>query len=110
MGAGEVGCSSVHGANRLGANSLLDLVIFGRACAKTIAEDARPGEAIGEIPDNAGRPERKVEVPILGKISRIEWTSYTTPNHWRARCPFPWRNTGGSTHCHSLMVPLELLN
>merc|ERR1711962_1351171 len=52
--AGEVGCSSVHGANRLGANSLLDLVIFGRACAKTIAEDARPGEAIGEIPDNAG--------------------------------------------------------
>merc|ERR1712033_20530 len=52
--AGEVGCSSVHGANRLGANSLLDLVIFGLACAKTIAEDARPGEAIGEIPDNAG--------------------------------------------------------
>ena len=44
--AGEVGCSSVHGANRLGANSLLDLVIFGRACAKTIAEDSKPGDAI----------------------------------------------------------------
>jgi len=44
--AGEVGCSSVHGANRLGANSLLDLVIFGRACAKTIAADNKPGEAI----------------------------------------------------------------
>merc|ERR1712088_1145454 len=44
--AGEVGSSSVHGANRLGANSLLDLVIFGRACAKTIAADYKPGEAI----------------------------------------------------------------
>lgn len=31
--AGECGAHSVHGANRLGANSLLDLVIFGRACA-----------------------------------------------------------------------------
>merc|ERR1712083_462547 len=52
--AGEVGCSSVHGANRLGANSLLDLVIFGRACAKTIAEDSKPREAIGELSPNAG--------------------------------------------------------
>merc|ERR1711988_638399 len=52
--AGEAGSSSVHGANRLGANSLLDLVIFGRACAKTIAQDSKPGEAIGELSDNAG--------------------------------------------------------
>lgn len=36
--AGEAGCASVHGANRLGANSLLDLVIFGRAAAKRIKE------------------------------------------------------------------------
>merc|ERR1712018_445531 len=49
-----VGSSSVHGANRLGANSLLDLVIFGRACAKTIAADYKPGEAIKPISDNAG--------------------------------------------------------
>ena len=35
--AGEVGCASVHGANRLGANSLLDIVVFGRACANRIA-------------------------------------------------------------------------
>lgn len=41
---GEASCSSVHGANRLGANSLLDLVVFGRACAKTIAEENGPGE------------------------------------------------------------------
>merc|ERR1712004_383663 len=52
--AGEVGSSSVHGANRLGANSLLDLVIFGRACAKPIAADYKPGEAIKPISDNAG--------------------------------------------------------
>ena len=37
--AGETACASVHGANRLGANSLLDLVVFGRACANAIAED-----------------------------------------------------------------------
>ena len=40
--------------SRLGANSLLDLVIFGRACAKTIAADYKPGEAIKPISDNAG--------------------------------------------------------
>jgi len=52
--AGEVGSSSVHGANRLGANSLLDLVIFGRACAKTIAADNKPGEPVGKLSENAG--------------------------------------------------------
>lgn len=41
---GEAACASVHGANRLGANSLLDLVVFGRACALTIAEEHKPGE------------------------------------------------------------------
>ena len=44
--AGEIASASVHGANRLGANSLLGLVIFGRACAKTIAEENKPGESI----------------------------------------------------------------
>jgi succinate dehydrogenase (ubiquinone) flavoprotein subunit len=33
MAAGEAACTSVHGANRLGANSLLDIVVFGRAAA-----------------------------------------------------------------------------
>uniref|UniRef100_A0A1Q3FY53 Succinate dehydrogenase [ubiquinone] flavoprotein subunit, mitochondrial n=2 Tax=Culex tarsalis TaxID=7177 RepID=A0A1Q3FY53_CULTA len=51
---GESACSSVHGANRLGANSLLDLVVFGRACAKTIAAEHRPGEKIADIKPNAG--------------------------------------------------------
>merc|ERR1712122_360354 len=52
--AGETACASVHGANRLGANSLLDLVVFGRACANTIIQENRPGEAIGPIRANAG--------------------------------------------------------
>ncbi|XP_058054989.1 succinate dehydrogenase [ubiquinone] flavoprotein subunit, mitochondrial [Anopheles bellator] len=51
---GESACSSVHGANRLGANSLLDLVVFGRACAKTIAQENRPGEKVQELKPNAG--------------------------------------------------------
>lgn len=46
---GEAACASVHGANRLGANSLLDLVVFGRACALTIAEENKPSETIGKL-------------------------------------------------------------
>merc|ERR1712157_173524 len=52
--AGETACASVHGANRLGANSLLDLVVFGRACAHTIAEECKPGDEFPEIAPNAG--------------------------------------------------------
>ena len=52
--AGEAACASVHGANRLGANSLLDIVVFGRACALRIAEIAKPGAAQPELPANAG--------------------------------------------------------
>lgn len=44
--AGEAACASVHGANRLGANSLLDIVVFGRACANRIADIAKPGDAV----------------------------------------------------------------
>lgn len=42
--AGEAASASVHGANRLGANSLLDLIIFGRSAALTIKEIMKPGE------------------------------------------------------------------
>merc|ERR1711977_712804 len=42
--AGETACASVHGANRLGANSLLDIVVFGRACANTVGEILEPGK------------------------------------------------------------------
>lgn len=43
LAAGEVACASVHGANRLGANSLLDIVVFGRACANYVASNLKPG-------------------------------------------------------------------
>src|ERR1700676_2308874 len=42
--AGEAACVSVHGANRLGANSLLDIVVFGRACAHHIKDTLEPGK------------------------------------------------------------------
>ncbi|XP_064839007.1 succinate dehydrogenase [ubiquinone] flavoprotein subunit, mitochondrial [Oncorhynchus masou masou] len=51
---GEAACASVHGANRLGANSLLDLVVFGRACAHTIADICTPGEKLSPLKPNAG--------------------------------------------------------
>jgi succinate dehydrogenase / fumarate reductase flavoprotein subunit len=41
---GEAACVSVHGANRLGSNSLLDLVVFGRAVANRCAETIKPGQ------------------------------------------------------------------
>ncbi len=44
MAIGEAACVSVHGANRLGSNSLLDLVVFGRAAAITAAETVTPGQ------------------------------------------------------------------
>ena len=43
MAAGESACASVHGANRLGANSLLDIVVFGRAAALKTKELYKPG-------------------------------------------------------------------
>ena len=46
--AGEAACSSVHGANRLGANSLLDIVVFGKACAENISEQNKKNEFIEE--------------------------------------------------------------
>lgn len=52
--AGEVASASVHGANRLGANSLLDIVVFGRACALRIADIAKPGEKQADLPSDAG--------------------------------------------------------
>ncbi|SDG10492.1 MULTISPECIES: succinate dehydrogenase flavoprotein subunit [Thalassobaculum] len=44
MAIGEAACVSVHGANRLGTNSLLDIVVFGRAAAHRAAETVKPGE------------------------------------------------------------------
>ena len=52
MAIGEAACVSVHGANRLGSNSLIDLVVFGRAAAKRAAELVKPGSPHEDISDN----------------------------------------------------------
>ena len=54
MAVGEAACVSVHGANRLGSNSLLDLVVFGRAAADRCAETLKPGVNQADLPADAG--------------------------------------------------------
>jgi succinate dehydrogenase / fumarate reductase flavoprotein subunit len=54
MAIGEAACVSVHGANRLGSNSLLDLVVFGRAAAIRAAEIVTPHSVHQPLPANAG--------------------------------------------------------
>jgi len=53
MAIGEAACVSVHGANRLGSNSLIDLVVFGRAAGQRAAELVTPGEKHGALPANS---------------------------------------------------------
>ena len=54
MAVGEAACVSVHGANRLGTNSLLDLVVFGRAAAHRASETIKPGATQMPLPPKAG--------------------------------------------------------
>jgi len=54
MAVGEAACVSVHGANRLGTNSLLDLVVFGRAAAHRAGEMLKPGTGQPPLPPKAG--------------------------------------------------------
>ena len=55
MAIGEAACVSVHGANRLGSNSLIDLVVFGRASAIRAAELVSPGQSHAAMPADAGQ-------------------------------------------------------
>jgi len=54
MAVGEAGCVSVHGANRLGSNSLIDLVVFGRAAAIRCGELIKPDDRLAPLPSGAG--------------------------------------------------------
>ena len=54
MAVGEAACVSVHGANRLGSNSLLDLVVFGRAAGLRCKEMVEPGAKQRDLPADAG--------------------------------------------------------
>ena len=53
MALGEAACVSVHGANRLGSNSLIDLVVFGRAAGLRAAELVKPGEKQPDLPTDS---------------------------------------------------------
>ena len=70
--AGESACASVHGANRLGANSLLDIVVFGRACALRIADIAKPGDAIPDAGTDAG-------MESVADLDKLRYAEGSTP-------------------------------
>ena len=72
MAVGEAGCASVHGANRLGSNSLIDLVVFGRAAA------LRAGQVVDRnsaVPDTAKASEQKA----LDRFDRLRHANGGTP-------------------------------
>jgi succinate dehydrogenase (ubiquinone) flavoprotein subunit len=70
--AGESACASVHGANRLGANSLLDIVVFGRACALRIADIAKPGDAVPDAGPDAG-------MGSVADLDKLRYAEGSTP-------------------------------
>jgi succinate dehydrogenase / fumarate reductase flavoprotein subunit len=72
MALGEAGCVSVHGANRLGSNSLIDLVVFGRAAALRCADILTPNDKQPDLPkDSADR--------ALGRLDRLRHANGGTP-------------------------------
>ena len=68
MAIGEAACVSVHGANRLGSNSLLDIIVFGRAAAKRAASSIRAGERHAPVPQEA--TDR-----AISRFDRIRWSN-----------------------------------
>ena len=72
MAIGECACVSVHGANRLGSNSLLDIVVFGRAAAKRCASVVKPG---GRHPPASRHSEDRA----LGRLDRLRHANGTIP-------------------------------
>ena len=72
MAIGEAACVSVHGANRLGSNSLIDLVVFGRAAALRLAEKLTPN---GKQPD---LPKDSSDL-ALGRLDHYRYASGGTP-------------------------------
>uniref|UniRef100_A0A6B2L0M3 Succinate dehydrogenase [ubiquinone] flavoprotein subunit, mitochondrial n=1 Tax=Arcella intermedia TaxID=1963864 RepID=A0A6B2L0M3_9EUKA len=72
MAAGEAACVSVHGANRLGANSLLDIVVFGRACALRTAQLVKPGEPQKPLAANAGEES-------IARLDKLRYAKGSVP-------------------------------
>ncbi len=72
MAIGEAACVSVHGANRLGSNSLLDLIVFGRAAAKRCAALIKPGRAPAPLP-------ARLSEPIIARFDKLRHAKGGTP-------------------------------
>jgi len=72
MAVGEAACVSVHGANRLGSNSLIDLVVFGKAAGLQCARSVDPGERHRDLPNDAGAAS-------LARLDRYRHASGSTP-------------------------------
>jgi succinate dehydrogenase / fumarate reductase flavoprotein subunit len=64
--AGECACVSVHGANRLGTNSLIDLLVFGKRAGKSMAEDVK-GQGLPAVPRDAAEPVRAEIEALRGR-------------------------------------------
>mmetsp|Transcript_6751 Transcript_6751/g.8376 ORF Transcript_6751/g.8376 Transcript_6751/m.8376 type:complete len:501 (-) Transcript_6751:60-1562(-) len=73
MAAGEAACVSVHGANRLGANSLLDIVVFGRACANRVEATLPKDKPHRPLPKGAGEASIANVYKLLNNDGSI-WT------------------------------------
>ena len=72
MAVGEAACVSVHGANRLGSNSLLDLMVFGRQAARRCAELIRPGTRHAPLAKDAAEP-------ALSRLDRLRNANGSRP-------------------------------
>jgi succinate dehydrogenase / fumarate reductase, flavoprotein subunit len=72
MAVGEAACVSVHGANRLGSNSLLDLVVFGREAAHRCAQLIKPGARHAPLPPEAAEP-------ALARLERLRTANGSRP-------------------------------
>lgn len=66
--AGECACVSVHGANRLGTNSLLDAIVHGRRTGKTLVKYLREAE-FSPLPDDAEKKDREMFANLYGTSS-----------------------------------------
>ena len=77
---GEAACVSVHGANRLGSNSLLDLIVFGRAVANRCGETIKPGQshkALGS--ETIGKLVGEFPIVCAMRRDRRQWPNCAIP-------------------------------
>ena len=93
MALGEAACVSVHGANRLGSNSLIDLVVFGRAAGLRAAETLKPATASPNSPGTARNSRSPASTGSATPRARRRRRRCASPCRWScrpiARCSAP---------------------